>query len=337
MDNCRIYKNKRFNDSSINNTLYNVLKLASDAIRNAASKVDKEVLSKVIKITKDFISNARAFLPSKENLIAHIRAYSMLLKANISAKTMQIIMFIIRMIEKSYEQEEKNKEEELKQKAAEAAAKAAAEAAAKAVINSKKKSSKSDCYDLVRLYKDSLSIRRALLILKHTLVAKKFSDDKRRISTTMTPTMWEKKYVLGIKPGVSFNEKDWRAYKENGFVVVENKRTGQRYQKSQAELVAAANNEKAAKLNTADPLIGTAGYEYGNVEAATPQQKNSLRNIIRKIGITITALTGVITAIKALKTNASGWSTSLRNFLATSLSWIQTARETWQEVKNVTK
>lgn len=334
MDNCRIYKYKRFNDSSIKNALYNVLKLANNAIRNATSKLDKDVLYKVIKITKDFITKARDILPAKEDLIAHIKAYSELLRLNIGIKTRQIIMFMIRMIEKSYEKEAKDKKEEEINKKAEEAAKAAAEAAYKAI---KKKSSKSDSYGLLRLYKDSLAIRRALIILKHTLIAKKFTDDKRRISTTMTPTMWEKKYVLGIKPGVSFNEKDWRAYKENGFVIVENKRTGQRYQKSQSELVAAANNEKAMKMNTADPLIGTAGYEYGNVDAVTPQQKLSLRNIIKKIGMTITAITGTIAAIKALKSSASGWSASLRNLLATSLSWMQTAKDTWQEVKNVTK
>lgn len=328
MDHCRIYKYKRFNDSSIKDVLYDILRLVNNSIKNTSRQVDKGILSKVLKITKDFLSKIGNFLPTKENLIAHIKAYSELLKWNIAVKTRQIIMFIIRMILKSYEKEEINR------KAAEAA-----KVADESVMNAaKNKASKAYSYDLIRLYKDSLNIRKALVILKHTLIAKKFSDDRRRISTTNTPTTWEKKYVLGIKPGVSFNEKDWRAFKENGFVVVENKRTGQRYRKSQSELVAAANNEKLAKLNTTDPLIGTPGYEYdlGN-ESVPPQQKNTLRNIIRKIGITITAITGTITAIKALKSSSSGWGVALRDLLATSLSWIQTARETWQEVKNAAR
>lgn len=322
MNNCCLYKDKSrlMYDASIIDVISMIIKLAQTKLKIAATKAEVFALERIISIGKKLLA-FKSKLPPSELLKKYIKAHYDLLRLNISATMKKFIMWSCLMLEKSY------KKQEVKEKA-EAAARAAAEAVQKAAT------SKNDSDELVRLYRDGKYIVKTLKQLRRALIGHKIEDDRRRISTTKTPTMWEMRYVLGIKPGVSFYEKDWKAYKENGFIIVENKRTGQRYQKPQSDVVAAANNERASRINTADPYLNSGDVQYGEGELA-PQQKNSLVRIIKKIGAVIASVTGVVTAIKALKSNASGWSNALRDFLANTLSWLHTAKETWKTVNSV--
>lgn len=327
MNVCQISDSKKHLvcDVSPTEIVSNIIKLAYVKLKLATSKTEVFVLNKIIVSCKKLLLNLKNdyYWPTSEKIKQYIKANYDLLKVKVGITIRKFIMWTVSMLQKSYEQQR------IREKA-EAAAKAAAEAAKEAVT--KAAESKKDSSELATLYNDGIAVIKTLKQMQRVLIARRYADDRRRISTTKTPTMWEIKYVLGIKPGVSFYEKDWKAYKENGFIVVENKRTGQRYQKPQSEIVAAANAEREEKLNTADPYLSSGGVQYGDIVEITPQQKNSLRNIIKKIGAVIASITGVVTAIKALKSNASGWSRALRDFVANSLSWLHTARETWREV-----
>lgn len=91
------------------------------------------------------------------------------------------------------------------------------------------------------------SLKHVINICDSLNKAIKVCDDRRKISSTGTPSSWEVKYVLDIKPGVAFNINDWNRYYENGMVVVQSKRTGQIYKKPATEVVAAARQEEFIK------------------------------------------------------------------------------------------
>lgn len=346
MNDCRIYKDKRrlVRDILPTEPIKKVIRLAQTKLKEATTNEDKAILEKIIYIGKQILTRFKKWLPSSYLLKEYIKAHAQLLRLNIGIFSRKILMFTTAMLQKAYEQQrikERSAEAAEAAKAAAEAAKAATEAAAKWMETDRAKNAfkklgiNKDSSELIKLYNDSMSILLSIKQLRRAIISRKHADDRRRISTTKTPSMWEIRYVLGIKPGVSFYEKDWKAYKENGFIVVENKRTGQKYQKPQSEVVAAANAERESKLNTADPYLNSGSIQYGgNDEFSSPQKKRSLRDILKKIGATIAAVTAVIAEIKRLHAGASGLGGILTNFTNGATNWIHTARETWREVNN---
>lgn len=352
MDACRLYKDKKYliRDASSVDIISKIVKLASEKLKSATSKVDADALKKIISSGKKLLTNVAGKLPSSWLLKEYMKAHYTLLKLNIGMTMKKFFMWTVAMLQKSYEKQRLKEKAEAVASAAADAAKAATEAAEKAAkkaakwaetkagqeamrkISEIKKARSLDSADLINLYRDSLSVLSTLKQLKKALIARQFSDDRRRISRTKNPTMWEIRYVLGIKPGVQFYEKDWKAYKQNGFIVVENKRTNESYRKPQAEVVAAANAEKESKMNTVDPYLNSGEVQYGESEFSTPQKKRSLRELLKKLAATIAAVTAVVSEIKKLHSGSSGLGNVLRNFANGAVNWMRTAKETWQEV-----
>ena len=340
-------------DVSPTELIANIIKLAYMKAKIASKKSEVYILNKVILNAKKILLELKSKAPKVSVLKKFTKEQKDLLKSNISDTIKRFIKWTVIMLEKANAQQMMKEKAEEVSAAAAAAAKAASEAAesatkkaaewaktkaGKKALNKleamKNKGFSKDSYELVKLYRDGNLILSTLKQLRKTIIARKCLDDRRRISTTKTPTMWEIRYVLGIKPGVSFYEKDWKAYKENGFIVVENKRSGQRYQKPQAEIVAAANAERESKMNTVDPYLYSNNVQYQYGKEITPQKRKSLLDLLKKIAATIAAVTAVVAEIKKLNEGSSGLGNILRGFANGAVNWLRTAKETCQEVKH---
>jgi hypothetical protein len=347
MNKYRIYRDRKHSiyDVSPIELVSNIIRLASARLKLAATKAEVFALEKIIVNVKKILIELRNKASNSKKIKVYIKDCLNLLKSNIGSAVGKFIKWVVIMLEKANEQNEQSQLRERAESAAAAAKEAAALAAEKYAKWSETKKGKKvlaqvaklrklkakDSNELIKLYRDSLSILNTLKCLKCMLVAHKYTDDRRRISTTKTPTMWEKKYVLGIKPGVSFNERDWKAYKENGFIVVENKRTGQTYRKPQTEVIAAANAERQEKLNTADPYLNSGNIQYGT-DVNNPKNKKSLISIMKTIAATIASVTMVVNEIKSLHSGSSGLGGILLNFANGAVNWLRNAKEAWKQV-----
>lgn len=250
---------------------------------------------------------------------------------------------IIKMVMNSY-----NKEQRLKkaaEKAAKAASKVVASAAEKVNDAAADALSKKDNIKIIRMCNDCALVVNQMLRVRKALVAIKHNDDRRRISTTNKPTVWEIKYVLGVNPNVNINMSDYKAYRENGFVVVEDKRKGDRYQKPFNEVMAAAEHERQGRLNRSNPdLIGVGNnsVNYGsaymaNNNAISSGEKSKVEKGIRKIDNILNALLATISTLTAIKAATSGWGAGLRDFVANLYMLITKGKKVREDLKSALK
>lgn len=303
-------------------TLKYILGLIASRIKEAA----KSGANAVLKGLKTIYSyGKKALVDSKfiPKLINAIKDFGNNVASKIGGVWGAFVRKIQQMIIDSYEKDIAILKE--KARAAREVAKAKAKSeAAKAVTKLAKKGKKSanltislgDSANLLRLCE--YSAKASLNASKVYGVMTRVLDDRRRISTTKTPTMWEIRQVLGVRPGVSFNEKDWKAYKENGLVIVENKRNGQRYQRSINELISIANQEKEAIENRQDPFTMSAMSEY-NSDYIPRSEKPKIEKILKSVGRIIGIISGAVITINTVKKGTKGWSNDIRDLLANLL------------------
>lgn len=297
-----------------------IIKHLYSKIINIKNSIDKIVVSKIVEYGRKIINDLNGrrirvnpFL-SIQKMTKYIKNILNIHKSKISDSIKKIIawsLIMLDMANKQYRQQQSQ----------------GSETKALSALDSKK---------LIDLYNDSAAILKTLGSVKKIIKFNKYIDDRRRISTTKTPTMWERKFVLGIKPGVQFNEKDWKAYKENGFIVMENKRNGQKYQKPQHEVIAAANAEREEKMIREDPYLKSGNIQYGD-PSESPKTKRSLLQILKTIAATIAAVTVVVNEIKTLHTSSEGLRSILLNFANGAVTWLRNAKEAWKQVNNRVK
>lgn len=185
-----------------------------------------------------------------------------------------------------------------------------------------------------KTFKDCYCLLKQLVRIHDCL--KKKEDARTRVSRTAKPSQWEIRYVLGIKPGVNYVASEWKAYRENGFVVVKHKTNGTEYRKPFSEIVEAANREAAQKANTANPdyvagmYSGYGSGNYGNTSAGSDgyqsndipkQERGRVKTLILKITDLLKLLTGMVVAFKALK-SAGPTLRSIRDFVANTVTYI---------------
>ena len=279
-----------------------VLKLIGTKIKIAMTKGDIVAL-KALKHLKELALKA---LREKERVGMLIKAISNYSKLTVQAWLKQFYMFILQVMIHSYEKE-----------------KSAMKLASK------------DSAELLRLYKDCLTTVNSIKKIQKFLVSKKLRDSRGRISTTTTPTVWEVRQVLGVKPGMSYNEKDWKAYKENGMVIVQNRhKTELRYSKPVNELISIANRERAALENKKDPYVENSpeGYSY---ETINPKEKSKIERALRVVNSALKAFLAVLGTIGLIKSATKGWGAELRDLIATVLLSKQKVEQSMNRIKNL--
>jgi hypothetical protein len=240
---------------------------------------------------------------------------------------------VLKMIMDSYKKDQRIK------KAAEKAAKAAAEAAKKAGETAVEAATKKDSMKMIMMCHDCAYIVNQMLRVRKALIAIKHNDDRRRIGTTKKPTAWEIRYVLGINPNININMNDFKAYRENGFVVVEDKRKGTTYRKPFNEVMAAAEAERQGRLNNVNPdLIGVGGSPASyNAAYMSSQDRNKVEKGIKNIDAILKALLATIGTLAAIKAATSGWGAGLRDFIANLYMTITKGKKVREELKAAAK
>ena len=164
------------------------------------------------------------------------------------------------------------------------------------------------------IYRDCKMIFRNVSRVSKAI--KKIRDSRGRISTTTTPTVWEIRQVLGVKPGMSFNERDWKAFKENGMVIVQNRQKPElRYQRSVNELISIANQERMAIENKRDPYVMNAQEQYG-ADYISKSEKSKIEKALRWVKTILAAVSGAVITINAISSGTKGWGAKIRRMLA---------------------
>ena len=229
---------------------------------------------------------------------------------------------VLKMIMDSYKKDQRIK------KAAEKAAKAAAEAAKKAGETAVEAATKKDSMKMIMMCHDCAYIVNQMLRVRKAL-----------IGTTKKPTVWEIRYVLGVNPNININMNDFKASRENGFVVVEDKRKGTTYRKPFNEVMAAAEAERQGRLNNVNPdLIGVGGSPASyNAAYMSSQDRNKVEKGIKNINAILNALLATIGVLASIKAATSGWGLSLRDFIANLYMIITKGKKVREELKAAAK
>ena len=328
----------RMHQDDLKSVLVRVMGILKSGLKNLSGKLDEVGAKKFETLIGKLIG-----LCSKA--IAHpietIKLLEALTKAGAMAAGREMKLFfatVIKMVMDSYKKDQRlKKAAEKAAKAAAEAAKAAAEKAGEAATNAV---AKKDSMRMIRMCHDCAYIVNQMLRVKKALIAIKHNDDRRRISTTKKPSAWEIRYVLGVNPNININMNDFKAYRENGFVVVEDKRKGTRYQKPFNEVMAAAETERQGRLNNTNPdLIGVNGNAPSAYNAAymSTQDRNKVEKGIKNINAILTAIAATITTLAGIKAATQGWGAGLRDFIANLYMTISKGKKIREDLKAAAK
>ena len=334
----------RMHKDDLKSVLVRVMGLLKSGSKNLSGKLDEVGSKKFETLIGKLIGLCSKAIAHPVETIKFIEG---LVKAGASVTWREaklLFATIIKMVMDSYKKDQRLK------KAAEKAAKAAAEAAKAAAEKAGEAAAgaitKKDSMRMIRMCHDCAFVVNQMLRVRKALVAIKHNDDRRRISTTKKPSAWEIRYVLGVNPNININMNDFKAYRENGFVVVEDKRKGTRYQKPFNEVMAAAENERQDRLNRANPdLVGVgnrnvgAGYNSAYMEANTLSsgEKNKVEKGIKNIDNILKALLATIGTLAAIKAATTGWGAGLRDFIANLYMVITKGKKVREELKAAAK
>lgn len=347
----------RYNDKfEFVNSLKNITNLIDrniDKIAMILSKQDLgEVAGKAISKAKElgFINKIKGMILNAKNnpslikniisgLKERIRLYGTVASTYVKSFFIKLYMLIIKMLMASYEMEQKE-EKESKSKNSESS-----DEKDKIIKNIKEQlesyNKKSSQNDSASSFRDCYILLHQVMKIHDCLVKKKL-DARTRISRTAKPSQWEIRYVLGVKPGVNYVSSEWKAYRENGYVVVKNKNNGTEYKKPFNEVVQAANQEAASKANNVNQdYIAGMYHGYGNTAVGPgnissegsasntttvqngiyPQEKSKLRMLMLKITDLLKILTGMVIAFKGLK-SAGATARNIRDFVYNTVTYI---------------